>query len=102
MIELLIDNYDSGEHPIHVHGRRMYVMARGEEGSGPYSFIKYPMNTVDPILRDTITVAANSSIGQPMSQSSNKLFSFRFFNNLGAPSDFDVISNHGLPTAMLQ
>ena len=80
----------------------MYVMARGEEGSGPYSFIKYPMNTVDPILRDTITVAANSSIGQPMSQSSNKLFSFRFFNNLGAPSDFDVISNHGLPTTMLQ
>ena len=60
MIELVIDNYDSGEHPIHVHGRRMYVMARGQENSGPYNEIAYPMN-----IADTITVAANSSIGQP-------------------------------------
>ena len=71
MIELLIDNYDSGEHPIHVHGRRMYVMARGEEGSGPYNALKYPRNIADPILRDTISVAANSSIGLSI----NKLLS---------------------------
>ena len=42
----------------------MYVMARGEEGSGPYNVLKYPRNIADPILRDTITVAGNSSIGQ--------------------------------------
>ena len=64
MIELVIDNYDSGEHPIHFHGRRMYVMARGQENSGPYNNASYPPNIADPILRDTISVAANSSIGQ--------------------------------------
>ena len=64
VIELVIDNYDSGEHPIHFHGRRMYVMARGQENSGPYNNASYPPNIADPILRDTISVAANSSIGQ--------------------------------------
>ena len=63
MIELVIDNYDSGEHPIHIHGHRLYVMARGQEDSGPYNEIAYPKNIADPILRDTITVAKNSSIG---------------------------------------
>ena len=64
MIELVIDNYDAGEHPIHVHGRRLYVMARGQEDSGPYNSVTHPRNLVDPILRDTVTVARNSSIGQ--------------------------------------
>ena len=59
----MIDNYDLVEHPIHVHGRRLYVMARGQENSGPYNSVSYPPNIVDPILRDTVTVPKNSSIG---------------------------------------
>ena len=29
VVQLVINNYDGGEHPIHVHGRRFYDMGRG-------------------------------------------------------------------------
>ena len=63
VIELVIDNWDEGEHPIHVHGRRVYVMARGAEESGPFANSTGELNEVDPILRDVVTVSATSYIG---------------------------------------
>ena len=63
VIELVLDNWDGGEHPIHVHGRRFYVMARGADKSGPFSNSTQVLNEVDPILRDTVTVSAMSYIG---------------------------------------
>ena len=64
VVEMVIDNYDGGEHPIHAHGRRVYIMARGHEGDGPFNASRDTLNTVDPIMRDTVTVAATSFIGQ--------------------------------------
>ena len=64
VIELVLDNWDEGEHPIHVHGRRFYVMARGADKSGPFSNSTQILNEVDPILRDTVTVSALSYIGK--------------------------------------
>ena len=63
VIELVIDNWDEGEHPIHLHGRRVYVMARGAEESGPFANSTRELNEVDPILRDVVTVSATSYIG---------------------------------------
>ena len=63
VIELVIDNWDEGEHPIHLHGRRVYVMARGAEESGPFANSTGELNEVDPILRDVVTVSATSYIG---------------------------------------
>ena len=64
VIDLVIDNWDEGEHPIHIHGRRFYVMARGADKSGPFSNSTKELNEVDPILRDTATVSALSYIGK--------------------------------------
>ena len=64
VIEFVIDNWDEGEHPIHFHGRRVYVMARGADASGPFSNSTKELNEVDPILRDTATVSALSYIGK--------------------------------------
>jgi Multicopper oxidase len=62
VVELVIDNYDGGEHPIHIHGRRLYVIARGKADDGPYNASIHTLNTVDPYVRDTITVEASSYI----------------------------------------
>ena len=99
MIELVIDNYDSGEHPIHVHGRDMYVMARGQEHSGPYNNISYPRNIVDPILRDTVTVPKNSSIGQSVDQYACLII--RWFTKLYVGSEVGYLRFHLLYTRLL-
>lgn len=60
IVELRIDNYDGGEHPLHLHGHWMYVMARGKQDDGPYhEGIAYDQT---PVLRDTVSVEANSYI----------------------------------------
>ena len=99
MIELVIDNYDSGEHPIHVHGRDMYVMARGQEHSGPYNNISYPRNIVDPVLRDTVTVPKNSSIGQSVDQYACLII--RWFTKLYVGSEVGYLRFHLLYTRLL-
>jgi Multicopper oxidase len=70
IVEMIIDNFDEGEHPIHAHGRRVYVMARGKENNGPYNSTQI-LNTVDPVMRDTVTVAAKSYIGRSNNQQCN-------------------------------
>jgi hypothetical protein len=46
-----------------MHGRRMYVIARGKEGDGNFNNTTSEVNNKDPIIRDSITVAATSYIG---------------------------------------
>ena len=60
---MIIDNWDEGEHPIHAHGRRVYVMGRGKENDGAYNATRDTLNLENPIMRDTVTVAASSWIG---------------------------------------
>ena len=69
----MIVNYESGEYPIHVHGHRLYVMTRGHEDSGPYREIAYTKNIAILILKDTVTVAKNSSMGRSINKSLSNL-----------------------------
>ena len=62
VMEMVINNYDVGQHPIHLHGRRFYVMARGGKGVGAYSPNKFALNTKTPYVRDTVTVEHNSFV----------------------------------------
>jgi hypothetical protein len=59
VIEIVINNKDTGEHPLHLHGHWFWVMARGAEGDGPWEPKKEPLSKT-PILRDTVTVNAQS------------------------------------------
>ena len=56
VVQLVINNYDGGEHPIHIHGRRLYVMGLGHKFSGPYNASRDVLNSINPLLRDTVTV----------------------------------------------
>ena len=62
VVQLVINNYDGGEHPIHVHGRRFYDMGRGRRYAGLYNASSDVLNEVNPILRDTVTVNPGSWI----------------------------------------
>lgn len=64
VVELVINNMDEGEHPIHMHGRRMYVIARGKDGDGNFNVTTNEVNEIDPIVRDSVTVAGSSYIGE--------------------------------------
>ena len=56
VVQLVINNYDGGEHPIHIHGRRLYVMGMGLKYAGTYSASTDILNSINPPLRDTVTV----------------------------------------------
>lgn len=55
VIDLLINNYDDGAHPFHLHGYKMWELAHGQGYYEPemYSTI----NTTNPIRRDTIQMS---------------------------------------------
>jgi FtsP/CotA-like multicopper oxidase with cupredoxin domain len=55
VIDLLINNYDDGAHPFHLHGYKMWELAHGQGYFEPemYSTI----NTTNPIRRDTIQMS---------------------------------------------
>ncbi|KAF9931678.1 hypothetical protein FBU30_009739 [Linnemannia zychae] len=52
-VELVINNYDEGSHPFHLHGHQVYVIG---EGRGRYVPGESPLNTVNPLRRDTVTL----------------------------------------------
>ncbi|KAF9579666.1 hypothetical protein BGW38_003980 [Lunasporangiospora selenospora] len=55
-VELVIINYDEGDHPFHLHGHTFYVLAIG---SGGYMFdLSPPLQTKNPLRRDTVTIPA--------------------------------------------
>ena len=64
VVQIVLNNYDGGEHPIHIHGRRFYVLGRGDYNAGEYNATASSnlLNTVNPILRDTVTVNPTSWI----------------------------------------
>jgi len=57
VIDILINNYngDQYQHPMHVHGHRFYVLGKGPN-TNPYPDPAYPLNTVNPMYRDTFTI----------------------------------------------
>lgn len=51
-IDLLINNYDDGAHPFHLHGYKMWELAYGQGYYEPEMYSQ--INTTNPIRRDTI------------------------------------------------
>ncbi|KAF9397509.1 hypothetical protein BGX21_008793 [Mortierella sp. AD011] len=56
IVQIILDNSRGGEHPFHLHGHTFQVIAQGE---GVYEEGKTPINTINPIRRDTATVPKN-------------------------------------------
>ena len=54
--QLVFNNHDDGNHPIHLHGHRFYVMGQGSDDDGPYDSSKHKLNYLNPTVRDTVTV----------------------------------------------
>ncbi|MEW5318993.1 MAG: hypothetical protein WDW38_010171 [Sanguina aurantia] len=63
VIQVVINNYDTGEHPMHLHGHHFYLTGAGLPDDGPFSdHSSTPLLTDVALLRDTATINANSSI----------------------------------------
>lgn len=58
VLDVVINNHDGGQHPIHLHGAFFTVMAQGQEGDGDYA--GQPLKPL--VLRDVHTIPANSYI----------------------------------------
>lgn len=56
VIRVVINNSDNGEHPFHLHGFDFQVLAWSQ---GTYDPATTPLNTNNPIRRDTTTVPAS-------------------------------------------
>ncbi|KAG0002957.1 hypothetical protein BGZ65_002166 [Modicella reniformis] len=53
IVQIILDNSLGGEHPFHLHGHTFQVIAQGK---GIYEEGKTPINTINPLRRDTATV----------------------------------------------
>ncbi|KAG0053230.1 hypothetical protein BGZ83_001468 [Gryganskiella cystojenkinii] len=53
VVELVINNYDEGSHPFHLHGHQFWVVGGGQ---GSYLPGQSLINTVNPLRRDTATM----------------------------------------------
>ncbi|KAJ1950737.1 ferroxidase fet3, partial [Linderina pennispora] len=52
-VQFVINNYDAGTHPFHLHGHHFQIVGRGE---APYDPTNNPRPTTPPIMRDTVTI----------------------------------------------
>ncbi|KAM3484801.1 hypothetical protein MY8738_001920 [Beauveria namnaoensis] len=60
-IDLVINNFDDGAHPFHLHGHKFYVLIQGETGYPPEahelpSYLSQHDMLDNPLRRDTVTV----------------------------------------------
>ncbi|RPB16250.1 hypothetical protein P167DRAFT_551443 [Morchella conica CCBAS932] len=59
VVDVLIDNFDDGNHPFHLHGHRFWVLGQGK---GYYDMGGYGsgegLEVRNPLVRDTVTVEA--------------------------------------------
>ncbi|RVD83944.1 uncharacterized protein DFL_005715 [Arthrobotrys flagrans] len=56
VVDLLIDNYDDGNHPMHLHGHKFWVMAQGNGYFNASDYSAIPRER--RLLRDTVTIEA--------------------------------------------
>lgn len=59
VVQVVINNHDTGEHPLHLHGHWFWVMAHGRPQAGDYDAATDQLERW-PLLRDTATVPAGS------------------------------------------
>jgi iron transport multicopper oxidase len=62
VIDLVINNHDNAHHPMHIHGHNFWVVGMGNRLDGDYNPDKFPLNTVNPVRRDSVTVNGNSYV----------------------------------------
>lgn len=59
IVDLLINNFDDGAHPLHLHGYKFWVLGNYKSGSFYPSFYETHPDRLDltnPVLRDTVSV----------------------------------------------
>jgi FtsP/CotA-like multicopper oxidase with cupredoxin domain len=57
VVDVLINNFDEGAHPFHLHGHTFYIMA--DSAVGYFDWSTYgSLNTTNPMRRDTIVIQA--------------------------------------------
>ncbi|KAJ7074696.1 multicopper oxidase-domain-containing protein [Mycena amicta] len=56
-VDVVITNLDDGDHPFHLHGYSPWLLGHGR---GRFKPANNPLNTVNPLRRDTFTVPARS------------------------------------------
>lgn len=59
VVQVVINNHDTGEHPLHLHGHWFWVEGRGRRNVGDFDPARDKLKRW-PLLRDTATVPAGS------------------------------------------
>ncbi|RHZ61559.1 hypothetical protein CDV55_102482 [Aspergillus turcosus] len=57
VVDILIQNFDDGSHPFHLHGYQFWVMASSQDQYFPWEMYD-SLNTTNPMRRDTVMVDA--------------------------------------------
>ena len=60
IIEIVLNNYDTGKHPFHLHGHNFQVVVRSPDDGGAYNSKNQTYFPQTPIRRDTLVVYPNS------------------------------------------
>eukprot|EP00798_Chlamydomonas_sp_ICE-L_P030206 gene30206-35190_t len=61
VVDIVVNNYDTAEHPFHMHGHTFWVMSQGATHEGVYSSSSLPHDE-NPMRRDTVTVNGRSHV----------------------------------------
>ena len=59
VVEVVLNNHDTGRHPMHLHGFNFQVVTRGEPDVGDYNAANATLRPI-PMRRDTLLVYPNS------------------------------------------
>lgn len=104
-IDILVQNFDDGNHPLHLHGYKYFVMAQGY-GYFPWD-IYDSLRTSNPLRRDTASVQAYSWLLIRLVTDNPGMWAFHchiaWHTEAGMLMQFltrpDVVGNWKLPTA---
>lgn len=56
IVDIVINNFDTGKHPFHLHGHSFQVLARPPANSGQYNATNHGAFPAVPIRRDTLVM----------------------------------------------
>lgn len=62
VVQVILNNYDTGEHPFHLHGYYFSVLGRGTDGPYNATLHEASLKTLNPIRREVISVQAGGWI----------------------------------------
>lgn len=62
VIDIVLNNDDTGTHPFHLHGHQFQVIARGEENAGHFNAHNHRAFPSSPARRDTVYIRPLSNL----------------------------------------